>query len=320
MVERLSGRTSRGRGKLRDEKPVGRLSEHGAESDARRSLQRIAARLLAVKELEEEALAEIDKIAAAIDDKVRWKFNLVGILFGVSSILTIASFLAWFAVTASGPDQGFRPLAVIAPLAAIMIGSLGYWRHFQYGFGRQQKARPAIRFEGSKATIDTLEKLFAYLAKWTSPRAYYRTRSGEKRYVNRHYFLGALRFLLLSEDAAARAMVMPPGGNWFFREIRIEADPEEVIAALKVKPRSGGRPQQYNHATIVLILLEHPAIRGIDPSRHGAESQVMALIRSLCEPSDEHHNDIAVPEDTELRKLAKRILAAIEKNRTQPKE
>lgn len=201
-----------------------------------------------------------------------------------------------------------------------MVGSLGYWRYFQYGFGRKQKARPAIVVEGSKATIDALEKLFAHLAKRTSPRAYYRTRSGAQRYVNRQYFLGALRYLLLSDDAGARAMVMPPDGNWFFREIRIEADPEEIIAALKVKPRSGGRPQQYDHAAIVLTLLEHPAIGAIDPSKHGAESQVMALIRSLCEASDEHDNVIAVPEDTELRKLAKRFLAAIEKNRTPPKK
>jgi hypothetical protein len=43
----------------------------------------------------------------------------------------------------------------------------------------------------------------------------------------------------------------------------------------------------------------------------------MALIRSVCDPSDGHDNDIPVPEETELRRFAKRILTAIEKNRSQ---
>lgn len=201
-----------------------------------------------------------------------------------------------------------------------MIGSLGYWRHFQYGFGRQPKARPAIHFEGSKASIDTLERLFAYLAKRTSPRAYYRTRTNEWRELNRHYFLGVLRYLLLSKDAATRAMVLPPDGLWFFREIRIEAEPEEIIAALKLKPRSGGRPQKYDYEAILLALLEHPETNDFDLNKRWPESRIMGLIHSRCDPSEDHANDIPVPEGTELRKFAKRTLAAIEKNRSQPKK
>jgi hypothetical protein len=270
--------------------------------------------------LEEETLAELDRIAAAIDRKVRWKFFVVAWLFGVSTLLTIAGFMAWSAVAVSGTDQGLRPLIVIAPLAAIMIGSLAYWRHLQYGFGRIRNPRPAIYGEGAKATIDTLEKLFAYLGRRTAPRAYYRTRTGEKCYLSRHLFSGALRGLLLSEDAAARAMVMPPAGLWFFREVKIEAEPEDIIAALKLKPRSGGRPQQYDYAAIALALLERPEMSAIDPAKHGAESRVMGLIHALCDPSDEHDNDIPVPEETELRKFAKRILTAIEKNRVRSKD
>ena len=302
---------------MHDQEPPGSLGDYRAGSDAHRSLQRIAARLLATKDLEEEALAELDLIAAGIAKEVYWKYTFVVWLFGLSSILTMAGFMAWLAVALNGLDQGYKPLAVIAPLAAVMIGSLGYWRHFQYGFAKVRTARPAIYSGGSRATIETVEKLFAYLARRTSPGAYYWTRRGEKRPIDRLIFSCALRGLLLSEDAAARVMVMPPGGLWLFREIRIEVEPEEIIAALKAKPRSGGRPPQYDHAAIVLALLEHPELDAIDPAKHGAESRVMALIHALCDPSDEHGNDIAVPEDTELRKIAKRILAAIEKNRVQ---
>lgn len=296
------------------------LDEHRPESDAHRSLQRIAARLLATRELEEVALLEIDKIPAAIDGKVRWKFRIGAGVFVLFSVLTVAALIAWFAIAITGPDQGYRPLIVVAPLAAIALGPLAYWRHLQYRFGQVRTARPAIYCGGSKATIDTIEKLFAYLALRTSPRAYYRDRDGKKRYVSRHHFYGALRGLLLSEDAAVWAMVLPPGGLWFFREIKIEAEPEDIIAALKMKPRSGGRPRQYDHAAIVLSVLEHPKMRSIEPGRHGSIAETMALIHSLCDPSDEHDNDIPVPEDTELRELAKRILAAVEKNRNQPKK
>jgi hypothetical protein len=305
---------------LPDDKPPRRVVEHLIENDAHRSLQRIAARLLAIKELEEVALVEIDKIPAAIDDEVRWKFRAGAGLFVLFSLLTVAAFMAWFAISITGPDQGYRPLIVVAPMAAIAIGPLAYWRHLQYGFGPVRTTRSPIYCGGSKATIETIEKLFAYLALRTSPRAYYCDRDGKKCYVSRRYFCGALRGLLLSEDAAVRTMALPPGGLWFFREIRIEAEPEDIIAALKMKPRSGGRPRQYDHAAIILSVLEHPKMRSIEPERHGSIAETMALIHSLCDPSDEHDNDIPVPEDTELRDLAKRILAAVEKNRSQPKK
>jgi hypothetical protein len=304
---------------VRDEKVPPRVDEHRGESDAHRSLQRIAARLLAIKELEEVALVEIDKISAAIDKKFHWKFLGGAVVVLSFSLFTIAGFLAWFAIAITGPDQGYRPLVFIAPLAAIAICPLAYWRYLQYGFGPIRKARPAIYCGGSKATIETIEKLFVYLSLRTSPRAYYRDRDGKKHYVSRHYFCNALRGLLLSEDAAVRAMVLPPVGLWFFREIKIETEPEEVIAALKLKPRGGGRPPQYDYATILLALLEHPSTKDIDVTGHGAESRVMASIHSLCDPCDEHDNDIPVPEETELRKFAKRIVTSIEKNRSQSK-
>ena len=46
----------------------------------------------------------------------------------------------------------------------------------------------------------------------------------------------------------------------------------------------------------------------------------MELIHTLCDPSEEHDNDIPVPEETELRKFAKRIVTAIEKNRSESKK
>jgi hypothetical protein len=66
---------------------------------------------------------------------------------------------------------------------------------------------------------------------------------------------------------------------------------------------------------MLLALIEHPALRAIDPDEYRAESAVMDLIRDRCEPSEDHDNDIRVPENTRLRAFAKNIVAAVKINR-----
>ena len=65
----------------------------------------------------------------------------------------------------------------------------------------------------------------------------------------------------------------------------------------------------------LLALIEHPALRAIDPDEYRAETAVMDLVRGRCEPGDDHDNDIRVPENTRLREFAKDIVAAVKINR-----
>lgn len=111
-------------------------------------------------------------------------------------------------------------------------------------------------------------------------------------------------------------MVLPPIGFWFDGEIEIEAEPEAIIAALKATPNPGGRPVEIDYTAVALLLIEHPKLKEIEPGRHGAETQVMKLIRDT---SVEQQLDIRVPENTKLREFAGEIIAAIKNNRAKQK-
>ncbi|AJR24758.1 hypothetical protein TZ53_14520 [Sphingobium sp. YBL2] len=111
---------------------------------------------------------------------------------------------------------------------------------------------------------------------------------------------------------------MPPKGFWFSAQIFVEAEPEEIIRALKVRPQAGGRPKEYDYEAMLLTLIEHPSLCAIDPESSRVEAQIMKLIHARCDPSEDHCNNISVPEPTELRKFAKRIIAAIKNNRNPP--
>ncbi|WP_152528020.1 hypothetical protein [Sphingobium lactosutens] len=287
-------------------------------SDHHRALPHIAARLLYAKEAEREALLEIDNIAAGIERKVQTRFLFCAIVFSLSSFFALIGFFVWGAETLGQHDLGQRPAYVIFPLLLIAGAAAVYWRNFQYGLGLVRHKRPALYGKGRQSTIDTLESLFAYLGDRTGPKAYFYDRKGIRRPISRRHFFGRLRGLLLSEEPGARCLVMPPKGFWFSAQIFVEAEPEEIIRALKVKPQAGGRPKEYDYEAMLLTLIEHPSLRAIDPESSRIETQIMKLIHARCDPSEDHGNNIPVPEPTELRKFAKRIIAAIKNNRNPP--
>lgn len=285
------------------------------ESDHHRALSRIAARLLYKKDAEEQALIEIDKLAAGVERRVRLRFLTCAVLFGLCSFFALIVLSVWGVAAATGNDLGQTPAYVVIPLALIAAAAAVYWRNFQYGLGLARDKRPALYGKGRQSAIDTLETLFDYLGRRTGPKAYYYDRKGIRRPISRRHFFGRLRGLLLSEETSDRGLVMPPKGFWFNAQIYVEAEPEEVIRALKAKPQAGRRPKEYDYEAMLLTVIEHPSLCAIDPESDHVETKVMNLIRARCDPCDEHDNDIPVPESTELRKFAKRIVAAIKINR-----
>ena len=285
-------------------------------SDAHRSLPRLAARLLYTKDEEELGLEEVDRVSVAIERSVRSRFLVFAALFGLCAFLSSLVLLVWGVASVTDRNIGQAPVIAFMVLMGIAALTLVYWRHFQYGLGIIGTKRPALYGESRPSTVETLEKLFDFLGRRTAPEAYYYDRKGIRHPVSRRHFYGRLRGLLLSESAGDRALVLPPNGFWFSRQIYVDAEPEEVIRALKVKPQAGGRPKAYDYEAMLLTMIEHPSLRNIDPDKHGAETQVMNLIRARCDPSEAHDNDIPVPEPTKLREFAKKIVAAIQINRS----
>ncbi len=223
--------------------------------------------------------------------------------------------VVWGAAAWDGEDIDQAASVAVIALLVMTACVAASWRHFQYGLGIADKKRTPVYGSSRRSTVETLEKLFDYLGRRTAPATYYYDRKGMRRPVHRRHFYGRLRGLLLSEVASDRAIVLPPHGFWFSAQIFVDAEPEEIICALKVRPNSGGRPKEYDYEAMLMALIEHPALRMIDPDQHGVESQVMDLVKNLCEPSDDHDNDIRVPENTRLREFAKKIVAAVKINR-----
>jgi len=161
---------------------------------------------------------------------------------------------------------------------------------------------------GSKATIETLEKLFEYLGRRTGPRAYFRTRAGTKRYISRHVFWGRLRGLLLSENPGDRAIVLPPYGLWFSGEIFIEAAPEDIISALKPKRRGGpGREPKYAYADAMIDLIDNPELADIDLGDEiAARRKVEALLVAWFQTRADESGD--APRSDMIRPYAEKVV------------
>lgn len=283
--------------------------------DAHRSLPRIAARLLYAKDKEELGLEEVDQVSVAIERAIRRRFLTSATLFLLCILLSLLVLAAWGAAASDGQDID-QAAAIAVSLPLVIAASVAVsWRYFQYGLGIVDEKRTPVYGKSRRSTVETLEKLFDYLGRRTAPAAYYYDRKGIKRPVHRRHFYGRLRGLLLSEVASDRTIVLPPHGFWFSAQIYVDAEPEDIIRALKVRPSTGGRPKELDYEAMLLTLIEHPALRTIDPDEHGVETEVMNLIRDRCEPSDEHDNDIRVPESTRLREFAKKIVAAVKINR-----
>ena len=277
-------------------------------NDDHRSLARIAARLLSIAEQEHEGLAEIDKIVSGIERAVRTRYIMLAVVSSVISAFALIALLVWIVAGLTGNNLSWRPVGIIIPLILLAAAPALYWRHFQYGLGPIRAKRPALYPGGNKANIETLEKLFDYLGRRTAPRAYFRTRAGTKCYISRYVFMSRLRGLLLSENPGDRAIVLPPYGLWFSGEIRIEAHPEDIIAALKPKRRGGpGREPKYAYADAIIDLIDNPELSGIDLgdeiiARRKVEALLVAWFQTRADESGD------APRADMLRPYAEKVV------------
>lgn len=277
----------------------------------------IAAHFIA--KVEKDGTDDLAALTSHIFDAIRPRYLvwLLALGFGAAfSLLAVA-----LSVTAifSLPSSSNWPYFTIAVSAFGWFALLSIWRWFQYGFGWVQAPLPAIYAKAGSAVVKNLDLFFGVLQRDSKLRAFYYNRSGRKCYVRRQYFFGRLRALMLSEHSWIREPVFSPAGLWFGRELFLEADVTSLIIQAKAKPRAGGRPKEIEYESIALRLLEHSALKEFDHSQNHAETRMMELIRDACMADDDQQTDLRVPEDTELRKFAKKVLSSVEKNRASTK-
>ncbi|MGC4250387.1 MAG: hypothetical protein QM605_02680 [Sphingobium sp.] len=234
-------------------------------NDDDRSLRRIALRIL--NEDERQAQDEVDEVIQGIDGYLGTQSRLyawpipITIVFPVF-FLIMSRLASLYSATWENILFGIALLACFLP-----FGILWYWRRDQYGSGRLWKPREAIYADASDETRETLERLFAYLRLESSPKIYFLDRKGVKQYPDRGYVSGSLRVLLLSNFAAVRALCLSPDGKRISEVIKVDADPDEVIKALGIKPKRAGGPGRnikYAYAEAIFDLRGDPRLDTLD--------------------------------------------------------
>lgn len=276
------------------------------------TLRSLAARFIAKKE--QDGLDELNFITSSLYGKIELKYSLWIFSITVATLVFVA-FLIIFAGFALQGSPFTNSLLVVGALSILGYIILALqWRFFQYDRGSVKNPRPANYAKGDKASLKNLDLFFNAVQLETTPRAFYKTKSGARRDVSRHYFFGSLRVLLLSEDDWVRVLVFAPKGLWFSRELYIEVDVAALIEQAKAKPKETGRPKTYDYTDAVMSLIEHPEVTGIDPDKRGNETRITKLLEKWYIAKS-----LVAPSEGQLRIYAKLILEGIRKNRALPK-
>ncbi|BBD98358.1 hypothetical protein SAMIE_1018590 [Sphingobium amiense] len=289
------------------------------DNDDARSLRRIVLQLL--HEDEDEARRELDDIIRTVAENIGRESSLytwaVPVLLTIPPLLMTAFLIARpFSKTAGNILFGAAQVSCLIPLYA-----LWKWGRFQYGRGWLWTPREALYLNASDETKETLEKFFAYIQREGGPKAYFRDRKGKKHYLDRRYSFGKLRVLLLSEFGAFRSLCLLPGGKRVSEAIKIEADPSEIINALKIKPKRGsgpGRNVKYAYIEAIFDLRSDPRLETLDLKDEA--TAIHAITDWLDEWFDSSANVSGeIPKRDRLVPYAKKIYAHL-KNSVAPND
>lgn len=275
--------------------------------DEDRSLRRIALRLL--NEDEDQSREELDKIIQAVEEHIARRSAIH--TWSIPVMLTFpAAFLIASLVTMLVSRSVANILFGVAIAACLVPMFMSWrWQRFQYGAGRLRTPREAVYVDASDETRAALEKLFAYLQRESAPRAYYRNRQGAQCYLERRYSFGGLRVLLLSDFSAVRELCLTPTGGRISEAIKIEADPEMVIAALAIKPkRSGGpgRNAKYRYDDALIPFICDSRLKSLDLTDQA--TAIATIKRRLSNWFEDHADESGdVPRGDQLAPYARKI-------------
>ncbi|HEV7312252.1 hypothetical protein [Sphingopyxis sp.] len=273
-------------------------------------LRIVAARF--VNDDEQAGLAELDRIAADSSRLVQnryWALWLALVATAISAILMLTLGTVWTINRASGADT----LLIIGLACFILTMTVvASWRALQYGGIKASAPQDAAYSNPDEPAARNLERLFALLQRESTLRAFYRTKSGVRRYVDHRYFFGKLRAAHVAREGAIRSALVGPVGFWFGRELFLEADVDKLIADAKAEPSRKGAPKQYDHTNAIIALIDHPKVRALDISKkRGNQREIIELMEDWY-----RGRRLKVPSQTQLAPYANQILETIAKNRS----
>src|SRR3546814_344551 len=176
-----------------------------------------------------------------------------------------------------------------------------------------------MRISDWSSDVCSSDLLVAYIRRENVPKAYYRDRKGKEHKLDRHFSFGKLRVLLLSEFGAFRSLCLLPGGKRISEAIKIDADPEEIINALKITPKragGSGRNIKYAYAGAIFDLRTDPRLDTLNLNDETAATR--SITDWLLEWFQSAANVSAdVPDRKQLIPYARRIFNHL-KNRPSP--
>jgi hypothetical protein len=295
--------------------------------DDDRSIRRIALKIF--NENEDDAREELDQIIFGVEDSIKIRSIFYDWSPPILVIFPIL-FLTFYLLTQIYSKVLGDIFYVTAMLSAcVPLFTFWNWYRFQYGRGKPRKPRSPIYGGASNEARDKLEKLFTYMQRESAPKSYYRDKRGTRYDLDPNYSYGSLRVLLLSNSPSVRGLYLTSSFRRVSAPIKIDADPNDVIKALGVgtSTQKGSARQKdarksnasYDYKAMLLLIIEHPALKDINPGTHNSQTLIIDLIKRMNDSSgDEQDEDFhkRIPEKTQMYPFAREILAAIEKNRS----
>lgn len=170
-------------------------------------LRVVAARFISTDD--QAGLAELDRITAEAWRVIQKRYWIWTSSFMTTAVVTAGAVLIGAALTV-----GKAPGADLATLiglggAALMIAIGASWRVFQYGGMKARSPQSPVYADPSDLAVRNLERLFAILQLESTPRPFYYSRSGARRYVDHRYFFGKLRAAHVAKDNTSDLRLPP---------------------------------------------------------------------------------------------------------------
>ncbi len=271
-------------------------------------LRIIAARFISTNEL--EGLDELNRITADVYRRVYWQYMRLWSAFTAALFATVIILLPGIGFSFFGVRGSDIVVTIGLIPFCLLLGVLCRWRFLQYGGMTARKPQTAIYADPDDPAVRNLERLFSMLQLEITPRAFYRMKNGAERHVSERYFFGTLRAALVSKEQPLQDMFLTPAGLWFSRELFMKVDVAALIAQAKAKPNRAGVKKTYDYTDAVMSLIEHPAIRRIDPRKHGSKTKIVGLLRDWYVGKRQ-----TPPSDGQLGEYASMIQDVIAKNR-----
>lgn len=255
-------------------------------------------------------LAELDRITAAVSRIIKLRYRLLSGAFFGTAVMAVSTLGAAFALIRNNIPSGDGVSILGLGCVGLSVGVLLFWRLVQYGGLRASSPQTAIYANPADPAVRNLERLFAVLQLESSPRAFYLTRRGERRYVDHRYFFGTLRAAHVAKSGAIREALFGPVGYWFTRELFMDVDIEKLIDLAKAKPNRSGAHKTYDYTDAVMSLIEHPEVRELEVGKRGNQQRILGLLEDWYRSRRQK-----VPSESQLRLYAKVIVEVIAKNR-----